>query len=130
MKKLHLIALALIAVAVVTFVSAADDVSTYATFSEAETAGTTVRVAGELAKERPIEYDPQVNPNLFSFYVRDADGREERVVLTAAKPQDFEQSEQIVVTGAMRGEQFLADDLLMKCPSKYKDEEIFIKGNS
>jgi cytochrome c-type biogenesis protein CcmE len=56
------------------------------------------------------------------------DGEEKKVVLNAAKPQDFELSEQIVITGKMKGDEFHASDLLMKCPSKYKDEEIYIKG--
>ena len=128
MKKLHLVAVSCIAVAI--FLTAADDMSSYATFAEASASAQTVRVAGELAKDRPIEYDPVANPNYFSFYVRDGAGREERVVLLAAKPQDFELSEQIVVTGEMTGGAFVASDMLMKCPSKYKDEEIFIKGNS
>jgi len=130
MKKLPIIALICILAAVVIFMSAADDMSTYATFAEAESTSTTVRVAGELAKDKPIEYNPEENPNLLSFYVRDADGNEEKVVLNAAKPQDFEMSEQIVITGEMKDGFFLANDMLMKCPSKYKDEEIFIKGNS
>ncbi len=130
MKKLPIIALICIVAAVFIFMSAADDMSTYATFAEAETSHSTVRVAGELAKDKPIEYNPEENPNLFSFYVRDADGKEEKVVLLAAKPQDFEMSEQIVVTGEMKDGHFLANDMLMKCPSKYKDEEVFIKGNS
>jgi cytochrome c-type biogenesis protein CcmE len=46
----------------------------------------------------------------------------------AEKPQDFERSEQIVLTGKMRGEDFVASDMLMKCPSKYKDEETFVKS--
>ena len=49
-------------------------------------------------------------------------------MLRSAKPQDFEMSEQIVVTGSFRDGQFEASDLLMKCPSKYKDEEIYIKS--
>ena len=130
MKKLPIIALICIAAAVVIFMSAADDMSTYATFAQAESSQSTVRVAGELAKDKPIEYNPEVNPNFFSFYVRDAEGQEEKVVLLAAKPQDFELSEQIVVTGEMLDGHFLANDMLMKCPSKYKDEEVFIKGNS
>ena len=59
---------------------------------------------------------------------RDSDGEEAKVVLLAEKPQDFELSEQIVVTGRMKGEEFIATDMLMKCPSKYKDEEIYIKS--
>ncbi len=130
MKKLHLIALACIGVAVTIFLTAADDLSSYATFAEAAAAGTTVRVAGELSKDRDVTYDPEENPNYFSFFVRDSEGKESEVVLLAAKPQDFEMSEQIVVTGEMQGGVFLASDMLMKCPSKYKDEEIYIKGNS
>jgi len=130
MKKLPIIALICIVAAVVIFMSAADDMSTYSTFAQAESTQTTVRVAGELAKDRPIEYNPLENPDLFSFYVRDTDGHEEKVVLLAAKPQDFEMSEQIVITGEMKDGHFLANDMLMKCPSKYKDEEVFIKGNS
>ena len=49
-------------------------------------------------------------------------------MLLAAKPQDFELSEQIVLTGKMQGDVFMASDMLMKCPSKYKDEEIYIKS--
>ena len=130
MRKLPIIALGCILAAVVIFTSAAGDMSTYATFAEATATDATVRVAGELAKDRPIEYDPQVNPNYFSFFVRDREGLERKVVLTAAKPQDFELSEQIVVTGEMSGETFVASDMLMKCPSKYKDEEIYLKSNS
>ncbi len=130
MKKLPIIAMVCIVCAVGIIMSAADDMSTYATFAEAAATENTVRVAGQLVKDKPIDFDPLTNANAFSFYVRDVDGRETKVTLTAAKPQDFELSEQIVLTGAMRGDQFVATDMLMKCPSKYKDEEIYIKGNS
>ncbi len=130
MKKLPIIALVCILVAVGLIMSAADDMSTYATFSEATAGGDVVRVAGQLAKDKPVDFDPVTNPNAFSFYVRDTEGVERKVTLLAAKPQDFELSEQIVLTGQMRGEEFVASDMLMKCPSKYKDEEIYIKGNS
>ncbi|MNF07676.1 hypothetical protein D3C80_2079060 [compost metagenome] len=39
------------------------------------------------------------------------------------KPQDFEKSEQIVLTGGMVGDEFHASKILMKCPSKYTDQE-------
>jgi cytochrome c-type biogenesis protein CcmE len=28
----------------------------------------------------------------------------------------------------MNGEDFVASDVLLKCPSKYKDEEVYIKS--
>jgi cytochrome c-type biogenesis protein CcmE len=75
-----------------------------------------------------MDYNPEKDPNYFSFFIKDSKGMEKKVILFAAKPQDFELSEQIVVTGQMKGEVFYASDLLMKCPSKYKDEEIYIKS--
>jgi cytochrome c-type biogenesis protein CcmE len=106
----------------------ASDASTYATFDDARDSGKRVKIAGQLAKDKEMVYNPEKDPNYFSFYIKDTDGEEKKVILAAAKPQDFELSEQIVVTGQMQGEEFLATDLLMKCPSKYKDEEIYIKG--
>jgi cytochrome c-type biogenesis protein CcmE len=44
------------------------------------------------------------------------------------KPQDFEMSEQIVVTGSLEDDTFQASEILMKCPSKYKDEEIAVRN--
>ena len=73
-------------------------------------------------------YDPEEDPNSFSFFLRDMNGDERKVILKAAKPQDFEMSEQIVVTGKMAGDDFVATDILMKCPSKYKDEEVYIRS--
>ena len=82
------------------------------------------------AKEKDMIYNPEKDPNLFSFYVTDKKGESKKVILKAAKPQDFELSEQIVVTGKMVGDEFIAKDVLLKCPSKYKDEEIYIKSES
>jgi cytochrome c-type biogenesis protein CcmE len=59
--------------------------------------------------------------------MKDANGEERKVVLHQPKPQDFEMSEQIVVTGEMETGVFQASEILMKCPSKYKDEEIAVR---
>jgi cytochrome c-type biogenesis protein CcmE len=75
-------------------------------------------------------YNPEKDPNYFSFFIRDKDGVEKKVILLREKPQDFELSEQIVITGKMKAEEFIATDILLKCPSKYKDEEIYIKQES
>ena len=74
-------------------------------------------------------YDPTNNPNEFLFSLRDAKGTEMEVHLMKPKPQDFELSEQVVVTGEVKKGVFVANDILMKCPSKYKDEEIYMKKN-
>lgn len=128
MKKIHLVAIVMIAVAIGLLTTASDDMSTYSNFSEAIESGEKVKIAGQLAKDKEMYYDPEIDPNYFSFYVEDAEGLQKKVVLNAAKPQDFELSEQIVLTGMMKGEEFMASDMLMKCPSKYKDEEIYVKS--
>jgi cytochrome c-type biogenesis protein CcmE len=46
------------------------------------------------------------------------------VVFNGSKPQDFERSEQIVLTGKMIGNEFHASKILMKCPSKYTKDEV------
>ena len=130
MKATHIIVVAVIAVAVGVLVMASGDMSTYSTFTEAAKTTNTVKVVGHLAKDKEMNYDPEKDPNHFSFYMTDDDGLEKKVILKAAKPQDFEKSESIVLTGSMKGEEFVATDMLMKCPSKYKDEEIRIKSNS
>ena len=128
MKKIHIIAIIMIAVAIGLLTNAAEDMSTYATFNEAEKTGEKVKIAGQLSKDKEMYYNPEEDPNYFSFYISDTDGQERKVVLLSEKPQDFELSEQIVLTGKMKGEEFVASEMLMKCPSKYKDEEILIKS--
>ncbi len=128
MKKIYVIAGVMIIAAIALLMNTAKDVSTYGTFAEAAQTEQKVKIAGQLSKDKEMYYNPEEDPNYFSFYVKDTKGEERKVVLLASKPQDFELSEQIVVTGKMKGDEFVATDLLMKCPSKYKDEEIYIKS--
>ncbi len=130
MKKIYIIAGVLILLGIGLLISAAGDMSTYSTFREATRMEAKVKVVGKLAKDREMYYNPTEDPNYFSFYVSDNEGEVRKVILRGAKPQDFELSEQIVVTGKMDGGDFLASELLMKCPSKYKDEEVFLQQES
>ncbi|MCB0665391.1 MAG: cytochrome c maturation protein CcmE, partial [Saprospiraceae bacterium] len=76
MKKIHLVGIGMIAVAILLFIQVAGDTSTYATFKDATQADKKVKVAGQLAKDKEIVYDPEVDPNYTSFYMRDAQGEE------------------------------------------------------
>jgi cytochrome c-type biogenesis protein CcmE len=127
MKKTHFIGIGLIAVAIGLFMMAGKDMSQYSNFDQAGQQQRNAKVVAQLAKDKEMVYDPAVDPNYFSFYAVDSEGEERKVVLLKAKPQDFELSEQLVLTGKMVGDEFHASDMLMKCPSKYKDEEIYIK---
>jgi cytochrome c-type biogenesis protein CcmE len=78
-------------------------------------------VVGKLDKTQPQIYDPKINADQFMFSLIDNKGISKQVVLHKSKPQDFEKSEQIVLIGKMEGNDFHANDILMKCPSKYND---------
>jgi len=39
------------------------------------------------------------------------------------KPQDFERSEEITMKGHATDSAFVAREILMKCPSKYNDQQ-------
>lgn len=122
MKKLHILGIVIIAVAIGAILSALSDSGTYADFSQAfSNKGDEYHVVGALNKEKPQVYNPEENPNLFTFYMVDNNGVEKKVNLHKSKPQDFERSEQIVLIGKASGDTFEARDLLMKCPSKYNE---------
>jgi cytochrome c-type biogenesis protein CcmE len=128
MKKTHILAIAIVAIAVAILVSASADVTTYADFTQAAKIGERVKLVGLLVKDQPVEYNPEKDPNFLSFSLRDDKGEVRKVILRAGKPQDFERSESIVLTGAMNGDVFEASDMLLKCPSKYKDQETYIRA--
>ena len=129
MKKSHILAIVIIAVAIAAILSTVADSSTYASFSiAADHPNKTYHVVGKLAKEKPQEYNPQANADLFTFFLVDNDGQERKVILHKARPQDFDKSEQIVVIGKMNGDEFAASDVLMKCPSKYNNGSPEMKG--
>jgi cytochrome c-type biogenesis protein CcmE len=128
MNRNIIIAALLITAGILVLINASKDVSSYAQFSDAQNGGR-VKIVGTLSKDKPMIFDPENDPNKFVFTMKDAQGEEMQVQLNKPKPQDFELSEQIVVTGEMKNEVFYADEILMKCPSKYKDEEIAVKSN-
>ncbi len=124
MKKSHIIGIVLIAVAIGAIFTSLGDASTYASFSiAAKSEGKEFHVVGKLNKEKEMLYEPEKDPNLFTFYMKDTDSTERKVVLHQAKPQDFEHTEQIVTIGKCVGNEFHASSVLMKCPSKYVDEK-------
>ena len=122
MKKSHIIAIIIIAVSFGAILSTLADSSTYASFRIAEGhPSKTYHVVGKLNKTMPQEYNPQIDADIFSFFLIDNEGNEKKVILHKSKPQDFEKSEQIVVIGKIENAEFVASDVLMKCPSKYNN---------
>lgn len=124
MKKIHILGIVLIAIALAAIVSTISNSSTYATFKTADqNEGSVYHVVGKLDTSKAQIYEPEVNANLFSFYLIDIDGTNKKVIYNNTKPQDFEKAEQIVIVGKSVGGEFHAADILMKCPSKYNGKE-------
>lgn len=126
MKKYHILLIIILAVIVGVFISTTESSSKYANFAEAQKyQDTDFTVIGNLNKDKPIAYNPQLNPNLVTFYMFDKEGKELKVILNSSKPRDMERSEDIVVKGRCRDNVFYANTILLKCPSKYAEENQF-----
>ena len=133
MKKSHLLILAVIAAAIGILLTTSADVSQYVSFKEArelaaEGSTSKVHVVGRLPRSGQqimgLEYNPTLDPNYFAFTLVDTNRIAQRVVYFNPKPQDFDKSEQVVITGCMRNDLFVADKILLKCPSKYVEKDL------
>ena len=127
MKKSSIIGLVVIAVAIAVIIGLYGNTSTYGSFADAKSTNGELHIIGYLDKQKELYYDPVKDANYFSFYMKDKkNGEECKVVFSGTKPQDFERSEQIVLVGEMRGNEFHASHIQMKCPSKYTQDKVEI----
>jgi len=126
MKKLHIVILILIAVSIAGLISFMGDLTTYETIASArQKSGKTVTIIAHLDKTQPMEYDPAKDPNYLSFHIMDTLGNTAKVVYHFEKPYDLDKAERITLKGKMVGDVFeidRRDGILLKCPSKYKDD--------
>ena len=91
----------------------------YMNFAEAEETGSKAHVVGDWVVDRAFTYD--ANANIFSFHMQDENGAVREVHYNHPKPPNFEDAEKLVVEGTVQDEIFVAENILMKCPSKYND---------
>jgi cytochrome c-type biogenesis protein CcmE len=134
MKLPQIILLVAIAIGIGIIVSVSFDVSTYRTFKEAKEMAlnndkSEIHVVGSLIKDehghiQGMYYEPRIDPNYFSFPLKDSLNNEMTVVYSSPKPADFDRSDKVVVIGKVNGDKFIASKILLKCPSKYNDKEI------
>ena len=98
------------------------DVTTYDTVVSAkEKPGKFVHLIAKVEKNS-LNYDPVKDPNFLSFTAVDSIGNSIKVVYHNTKPTDMEKSERLVLKGSVEGDHFECRDILLKCPSKYKDD--------
>lgn len=132
MKKSHLFLLVVIAIAVGVVISTAGDASSYVNFKTAKEMkqngdDNMVHVVGELKKDNQgnvVGIKPSDDRLSFSFIMVDENQQEQLVFYKEPVPADFTKSEKVVVIGNYHNETFVADKILLKCPSKYEETEI------
>lgn len=123
MKPLHIILLVLIAGAIAVLINFLKISTTYDTIETAEAKpGKFVHIIAKLDHNQPVEYDAVKNPNYLSFTAVDSLGKSVKVVYRNAKPDNLEVSERLVLKGDYENDHFECKEIMMKCPSKYKDD--------
>jgi cytochrome c-type biogenesis protein CcmE len=93
----------------------------YVSFADAMKSGEYVQIIGERPRSAPVEN----SDGAFAFTLRGGDGASLRVLYRGVKPQNFEHADRIVALGTYDADSgvFVADRLLVKCPSKYSGEK-------
>jgi cytochrome c-type biogenesis protein CcmE len=123
MGKVQIIILCLIAAAIAVLLMFTGKLTTYETIASAkEKEGKSVKLVVSLVPNT-VMYDAVKNPNYLEFTAKDTLNQTVKVIYHDAKPTDMEKSERIVLDGKMKGEAFECKTILLKCPSKYKNEE-------
>lgn len=126
MKKKYLIGIVILVLAVgyLIYLSLSSSISYYVTVSEfysrdTELYNTAIRVAGKISE--PIEWN--ADDVRLSFVITEG-GEEMKVVYHGARPSGFNTGSSVLVEGEYNPEGiFYADQIILKCPSKYELEE-------
>lgn len=101
------------------FLNFGQQVGGYMSFAEAEESGTKAHVVGMWVDSDQFRYDAA--SNVFSFRMEDEAGNVREVRYANPKPANFEDAEKVVIDGYAEGNHFVAENILVKCPSKYND---------
>lgn len=121
LKPLHWLGLALIALAIGLGVTAlGQSLTPYVNVTEAKNAVHDVQVMGF-----PENQGSYTDDGVFRFTMKDEKGQAIDVLYHQPKPGNFDQAVSVVAIGHYDHTQgsFVADDLLVKCPSKYQEQD-------
>lgn len=120
-KPLHVAGIGIILIAIVYGAFGfKDSFRSYTTsVHEAINSGQSVQLAGFLGSQG--EYDAAGH---WTFMLEDENGEQVKVISDDPRPSNFEQAISIVAIGRYEPTQnaFMADELLVKCPSKYQEQ--------
>lgn len=136
MKKSHIIGIVVIAVAVFVIISTAGDASTYVNFDEAKAlsesgSNNKVHVVGQMKKDANGEIvgiEPSEDKLTVTFLMVDNNQKTYKVFYNKPMPPDLKKSEQVVVVGKCKDDIFYANQILLKCPSKYEEDKLQVSA--
>jgi cytochrome c-type biogenesis protein CcmE len=115
-----ILALALLVAGVAIGVSSfRKSVTPYISFAEARRTTGLVQVNGNIADKN---YVMKPREQYLSFNLRDQKGEVMPVVYRGVIPGNFDQATMVVAIGRFQQDHFQAEQLLVKCPSKYQAE--------
>ena len=115
-----IVAVVLLAVAATVGVSSFKRTMTpYIGFAEARNASGLVQVNGKLADK---DYILKTEEQFLRFNLKDEHGDVMPVEYRGVIPGNFDQAVSVVAIGKFAGDHFEAEQLLVKCPSKYQAE--------
>ncbi len=121
LKPLHMIGIAIIVLSIALgYVGLSASMRPYTTqISEATASSRGVQLAGFLGSTG--EYNAE---GKFTFLLQDSTGAKIPVIYSEPKPSNFDQAVSIVAIGHydVKTGNFIAEDLLVKCPSKYQEQ--------
>jgi cytochrome c-type biogenesis protein CcmE len=118
LKSVMAVGLVVVAVAV-GVTSFNKTVTPYISFAEARRSSGLVQVNGVLADK---EYVMKQEEQYLSFRIKDDRGEVLPIEYRGVIPGNFDQATSIVAIGRYHDGKFAADQLLVKCPSKYQAE--------
>ena len=134
MQNLFPIYLIFLSITIIIVISTFADASTYVSFSDAKSLYSVgkkspIHVVGRLIKNEKNQVIgiKKSDDNLsFSFEMIDEEGTIENVFYGEPMPPDFILSDQVVVIGSYNDKRFIAKEILLKCPSKYTEDQVNI----
>lgn len=120
MKRKWIIGGAIVVAAAIWLMSSfSESLTAYVSFDEAKQKDRRVQVIGSIIKN-DVRYDTDSLQLVFD--VQDDAGTIMTVVYAGAMPGNFDQATKVVCKGKYTDGRFVADNLLLKCPSKYQGE--------
>ncbi len=120
MKVKYIVGIAIIVVFVIfAAINLSKSLTPYVSLDDAKETQSVVQVKGQRVAGTEAYNDAE---KIFTFTMKDDKGEEFEVVYNGVKPANLDQATEVVAIGKYNNGRFEAEQLLVKCPSKYQAE--------